>query len=229
MRVAVSHVTIVRGGRTILDDVSLTVEAGERVAVVGPSGAGKSTLLATIAGLERPNRGTVHIGPSRVRPDGRPPDGTGIVLQSYGLLSLLTAAENVELALQARRAAPARVRSAAAAQLAAVGLAARADHLVEELSGGEQQRVAVARALVTEPDLLLADEPTAELDAASRALVLDRLLAREPARTLVIATHDPEVAGRCDRTVTITDGRLARLGAGRAWTEERSDEGRRGV
>jgi putative ABC transport system ATP-binding protein len=206
--ISVSHVTVVRGGRTILDDVIMTVAAGERVAVMGPSGAGKSTLLATLAGLERPNRGTIHIGQSLVRHEGRPPTGLGIVLQNYGLLSLLTAAENVELPLQARRVPAARIRAAAAAELAAVGLAARADHLVEELSGGEQQRVAVARALVTEPDVLVADEPTAELDSASRSVVLDRLLDPAAGRTLVIATHDPEVARCCDRTVTITDGQL---------------------
>lgn len=206
--ISMSQVTVVRGGRVILDDVTVAIAAGERVAVLGPSGAGKSTLLATLAGLERPNRGTVHIGQSPVRHDGRPPAGCGIVLQSYGLLSLLTAAENVELALQARRVPRARVQSAAATELGAVGLSARADHLVEELSGGEQQRVAVARALVTGPDVLLADEPTAELDVASRALVLERLLDPGARRTLVIATHDPDVAVRCDRTATIADGHL---------------------
>ncbi len=205
--ISVDRVTVVRGGRAILHDVSLSVADGERVALLGPSGAGKSTLLATLAGLERPDRGTVQIGQSVVRPEGRPPAGVGIVLQSYGLLSLLTAAENVELALQARREPRARVRAAAVTELSAVGLAARADHLVEELSGGEQQRVAVARALVTGPRVVLADEPTAELDSASRQVVLDRLLDTAAHRTLVIATHDLEVAGLCDRTVTITDGR----------------------
>jgi putative ABC transport system ATP-binding protein len=204
-------VTVVRGGRTILDGVTVTAEPGERVAVVGPSGAGKSTLLATLAGLERPDSGTVQLGQAEIH-------GTealrrfGIVLQGYGLLSLLTAAENVELALQARRVPSARVKTAAAGLLAAVGLAARADHLVEELSGGEQQRVAVARALVTDPDVILADEPTAELDAAARGLVLDLLLETgagiRSGRTLLIATHDPEVAARCDRTVTVSAGRI---------------------
>jgi putative ABC transport system ATP-binding protein len=206
---AARDVTVVRGGRTILDGVTLTAEPGERVAIVGPSGAGKSTLLAALAGLERPDSGTLHLGQSPLR-------GTealrrfGIVLQGYGLLSLLTAAENVELALQARRVPPPDVKAAAARLLAAVGLAGRAGHLVEELSGGEQQRVAVARALVTGPDIVLADEPTAELDAAARGLVLDLLLDRSPAagRTLLIATHDPEVAARCDRTVHISAGRV---------------------
>jgi putative ABC transport system ATP-binding protein len=206
---AARDVTVVRGGRAILDGVTLTAEPGERVAIVGPSGAGKSTLLATLAGLERPDSGTVHLGQSQLH-------GTealrrfGIVLQGYGLLSLLTAAENVELALQARRVPPPDVKAAAARLLAAVGLAPRAGHLVEELSGGEQQRVAVARALVTEPDIVLADEPTAELDAAARGLVLDLLLDASAAagRTLLIATHDPEVAARCDRTVNVSAGRI---------------------
>jgi putative ABC transport system ATP-binding protein len=205
-------VTVVRGGRTILDGVTLTAEPGERVAVVGPSGAGKSTLLAALAGLERPDSGTVHLGQSEIRgPDAI--QRFGIVLQGYGLLSLLTAAENVELALQARRVPSARVRAAAAGLLAAVGLAARADHLVEELSGGEQQRVAVARALVTDPEVVLADEPTAELDAVARGLILDLLLdagrsGSAAGRTLLIATHDPEVASRCDRTVKVSAGHI---------------------
>jgi ABC-type lipoprotein export system ATPase subunit len=198
-----TDVTVVRGGRTILDRVGVTVGPGERVAVVGPSGAGKSTLLAALAGLEPPDAGTVHFGQSPVVPRR-----FGIVLQGYGLLALLTAAENVELALQARRVPRAEVRRASAAALAAVGLAARADHLVEELSGGEQQRVAVARAIVTGPAVVLADEPTAELDAESRATVLDVLLAADSPRTLVIATHDPEVARRCDRTVSLRGGRV---------------------
>jgi predicted ABC-type transport system involved in lysophospholipase L1 biosynthesis ATPase subunit len=206
-----AELTVVRGGRTILDRVEITVSPGERVAVVGPSGAGKSTLLAALAGLERPDTGTVHLGDTDItgRVDPAVRRRLGIVLQGYGLVSLLTAAENVELPLQARRVPRAEVRAAAARQLAAVGLAGRADHLVEELSGGEQQRVAVARALVTGPDVLFADEPTAELDAGSRALVLDLLLDRTAGdRTLLIATHDPEVAERCDRLLTVSDGRL---------------------
>jgi putative ABC transport system ATP-binding protein len=202
-------VTVARAGRTILDGVTLRAEPGERVAIVGPSGAGKSTLLATLAGLERPDSGSVALGGVEVGGVGGGAGQFGIVLQGYGLLSLLTAAENVELALQARRMPPAEVRSAAARLLAAVGLTGRAGHLVEELSGGEQQRVAVARALVTDPDIVLADEPTAELDAAARTLVLDLLIdSTRPGRTLLIATHDPEVAARCDRTVNVSGGRI---------------------
>jgi len=203
---AAVDVTVVRAGRTVLDGVTLRAEPGDRLAVVGPSGAGKSTLLATLAGLERPDSGTVQLGGARI---GAVPLGFGIILQGYGLLSLLTAAENVELALQARRVPAGRVRAEAARLLAAVGLAGRAGNLVEELSGGEQQRVAVARALVTDPDVVLADEPTAELDAATRQIVLDLLLGTaRTGRTLLIATHDPEVAARCDRTVTIHAGRI---------------------
>jgi putative ABC transport system ATP-binding protein len=203
---AAVDVTVVRAGRTVLDGVTLRAEPGDRLAVVGPSGAGKSTLLATLAGLERPDSGTVQLGGARI---GGVPPGFGIILQGYGLLSLLTAAENVELALQARRVPAGRVRAEAARLLAEVGLAGRAGNLVEELSGGEQQRVAVARALVTDPDVVLADEPTAELDAATRQIVLDLLLGTaHTGRTLLIATHDPEVAARCDRTVTIHAGRI---------------------
>ncbi len=206
MTLAAVDVTVVRAGRTVLDGVTLRAEPGDRLAVVGPSGAGKSTLLATLAGLERPDSGTVQLGGARI---GAVPLGFGIILQGYGLLSLLTAAENVELALQARRVPAGRVRAEAARLLAAVGLAGRAGNLVEELSGGEQQRVAVARALVTDPDVVLADEPTAELDAATRQIVLDLLLGTaRTGRTLLIATHDPEVAARCDRTVTIHAGRI---------------------
>jgi len=203
-------VEVVRAGRPILTGVDLTIEAGERVAVIGPSGAGKSTLLAVLAGLEAPDAGTVHFGDrelARARDEVR--HRFGLVLQGYGLVSLLTAAENVELALQARRLPRREVRARAARYLADVGLAGRAEHLVEELSGGEQQRVAVARALATEPDVVLADEPTAELDAVSRQQVLHLLTAVPGSgRTVVIATHDPDVAARCDRRIEVAAGRI---------------------
>jgi len=198
-------VRVVRAGRTILADVDLTVEPGELMAVVGPSGAGKSTLLAVLAGLEPPDGGTVRFGGGEVTAAAR--HRFGIVLQGYGLVSLLTAAENVELALQARRLPRAHVRQRAARYLSEVGLAGRADHLVEELSGGEQQRVAVARALATGPDVVLADEPTAELDPVSREQVLN-LLTVAGDRTVIIATHDPDVAARCDRRVELAAGRI---------------------
>ena len=192
---------LVRGGRVLVDGLDLDVAPGERLAVTGPSGAGKSTLLAALAGLEPPDAGTVEIG-------GEVAGGrhgldlrrrVGLVLQGYGLVSVLTAAENVEVVLRDAGAADAAGRATAA--LTAVGLGRRGGHLVEELSGGEQQRVAVARALVTEPAVLVADEPTAALDAETRAAVLDLLLGSGTA--VVLATHDPAVAARCDRQLRL--------------------------
>jgi putative ABC transport system ATP-binding protein len=134
---------------------------------------------------------------------------TGIVFQGYGLLSLLTAAENVELAQQAQRVPRAQIVRDVPPALEAVGLLARADHLLEELSGGEQQRVAVARALVGGPDVVLADEPTAELDEANRVRVTSLLLdVAASGRLLVIATHDPAVAALCSHHFTISGGRV---------------------
>jgi putative ABC transport system ATP-binding protein len=201
-----TDLVVERAGRRILDQASLTVAGGERVAVTGPSGAGKTTLLHVLAGLERPDRGRVRVGATR---------RVGIVFQGHGLVSLLTAAENVELALQAERLARAEVRRRAAAALAEVGLGPGQDRLVEELSSGQQQRVAVARALVVRPDVLLADEPTAELDAGTREAVLELLLAAaDDGAAVVLGTHDLNLADRCDRQVRMLAGRL--YGAGRA-------------
>jgi putative ABC transport system ATP-binding protein len=193
----------VRDGRVILADVGLVVGPGESVAVMGPSGSGKTSLLALLAGLAVPDGGDVRI-------DGRPVDPrahaaeVAVVLQGYGLVSLLTAAENVEAALRAAGRPVDQVREVAAQSLDAVGLAGHEDQLIEELSGGQQQRVAVARALALRPQILIADEPTAEQDKASRELVLTRLF-EVPHRdgSLVLATHDPEVAERCDQVVTL--------------------------
>jgi heme ABC exporter ATP-binding subunit CcmA len=198
----------VRGGRQILADVSLTAWAGEVLAVTGPSGSGKSSLLALLAGLDHPDSGQVLV-------DGQPlgsgvPDGFGLVLQGYGLVSVLTAAENVEVVLQGRGLARAEVRDRAEAALAAVGLADVEDHLVEQLSGGQQQRVAVARALVMEPTVLLADEFTAELDHESSHRILALVLAvAQRGGLVVIATHDRAVAEACDHELRLVDGRLA--------------------
>ena len=197
-----SGITYARGGRTILDGVDVAVRPGERLAITGPSGAGKSTLLAILAGLEAPDSGTVKLGDDVVRPGAGPAlrRRFGIVFQGYGLLSLLTAAENVELVLAARKVSPRAARARAAEMLTAVGLGPRAEHLVEELSGGEQQRVAIARALAAETEVILADEPTAELDAENRERILALLLgAADRGATVLVATHDPDVWDRCDR------------------------------
>jgi len=200
----------VRAGRAILADVSLTAHAGSAIAVTGPSGSGKSSLLALLAGLERPTSGEVRLAGASLRPgDSATLQRFGLILQGYGLVSVLTAAENVELVLQARGRPAPEVMERARVALDRVGMAEVADHLVEELSGGQQQRVAVARALVAEPDVILADEPTAELDAGNRSMILSLLLdeARR-GRIVVLASHDREVADACDRELHLVDGRL---------------------
>jgi ABC-type lipoprotein export system ATPase subunit len=204
-----------RDRRTILNGVDITVPAGRIAALTGPSGSGKTSLLTVLAALQAPDRGEVFYNGHPVTPRTRDPwsGRVQIAHQSFGLLSLLTAAENVELAAQglpkARRPGRRALRTAAGNALDSVGLAARADHLVDELSGGEQQRIALARAISTEPDLMLADEPTAQLDAENRERVTDLLLdlARNGA-TVIVATHDRELTERCDLVFTLRDGLL---------------------
>ena len=192
-----------RGGRVLFDGVSLTVRPGDKIAVTGPSGSGKTSLLAVLAGLEPPQGGTVLRDGKPVQP-GRLPDGTAAVLQGYGLVSLLTAAENIEIVLRAAGTRPAKAIAAAAAALAELGLADYADHLLQELSGGQQQRVAVARALAARPALLIADEPTAEQDPVTREIVLARMLAvAAEGGAVILATHDPDVADRCDTVLRL--------------------------
>jgi ABC-type lipoprotein export system ATPase subunit len=196
-----------RAGRAVLDEVSVSAYPGEVLAITGPSGSGKSSLLALLAGLEPPDGGTVsRTGP---QPDGTVPAGYGLVLQGYGLVSVLSAAENVEVVLQGMGLERNDILDRAEDALAVLGLEEVADHLVEQLSGGQQQRVAIARALVVEPAVLLADELTAELDHDSRLRVLDRVFAlADRGSTVVICTHDPEVAARCHRQIELTNGRL---------------------
>jgi putative ABC transport system ATP-binding protein len=201
---------------TILDHVDLRIEAREFVAILGPSGSGKSTLLALMAGLDRPTEGEVLL-------DGRPIQhlsedalarlrrrNVGFVFQSFQLLPNLTARENVLLPLELLGRVDAGER--ADALLAAVGLEERGHHYPSQLSGGEQQRVALARAFAPDPPLLLADEPTGNLDTATGARVLDLLgeLRAAAGTTLVLVTHDPAVAARADRRVHLRDGRVER-------------------
>ena len=202
---AADRVRYQRAGRLILNEVTVAAYPGEVLAVTGPSGSGKSSLLALLAGLERPDAGSVHRAAEA--PAEGVPAGYGLVLQGYGLISVLTAAENVEVVLQGQRVERNEVRDRAEDALEAVGLADVADHLVEQLSGGQQQRVAIARALVTEPTVLLADELTAELDHESRQRVLERVFGlAEAGSTVVLCTHDPELAASCHREIRLTNG-----------------------
>jgi putative ABC transport system ATP-binding protein len=199
---------------TVLDGVDLAVAHGEALAIVGPSGSGKSTLLGLLAGLDRPSAGSVLIDGvpiERLSEDALAllrRDKLGFVFQSYQLLGHLTARENVLLPLELRRV-PDRVERAAQL-LDSVGLAGRAHHYPSTLSGGEQQRVALARAFAAEPRILLADEPTGNLDTRTGVRVLDLLftLKAERGTTLVLVTHDAALAARADRVVHMDGGRL---------------------
>ncbi|MBI4604443.1 MAG: ABC transporter ATP-binding protein [Planctomycetes bacterium] len=199
-----------------LRDIDLTIEPGELVAIMGPSGAGKSTLLYVIGGLERPTRGVVRVGgtdASSMTEDELTllrRRSIGFVFQSFNLLDGLSAQENVALPLLIAGTREKDALERAAEALKLVGLDARARHLPGELSGGEQQRVAVARALVTEPLLILADEPTGNLDSASgsRLISLLRALADDRRQTILLVTHDPRFASSADRLVHLEDGRV---------------------
>jgi putative ABC transport system ATP-binding protein len=194
-----------RGGQQILAGVDLTVTAGQSLAVTGPSGSGKTSLLAILGGLLAPTEGTVLIDGEPLTQFAGPARGVSLVLQGYGLVSLLTAAENIETALRAAGRPARTARSVALAALERLGLLAHADQLVHELSVGQQQRTAVARALALEPRLLIADEPTAELDPAARILAMARMFeVADSGGALVLATHDPEVAERCDQVLDLT-------------------------
>ena len=199
-----------------VDDVTLTIEPGEVVVLLGASGSGKSSLLALAGGLVTPTAGTVRIGDtdlvaaSRKERDAVRRDRVGLVFQSANLFASLSALDQLLLVAHIEGEPPARHRERAMALLGEVGIADRADRRPHELSGGERQRVGIARALFTEPDVLLADEPTAALDT-ERTREVAALLAREThdhSVATMIATHDPEVVPFADRVVRIRDGRL---------------------
>jgi putative ABC transport system ATP-binding protein len=198
----------------ILKGVSLRLDQGESLAVLGPSGSGKSSLMAVIAGLERADAGQVRLAGQDI--SGLNEDGLarlrgrslGIVLQAFHLLPTMTALENVSVPLELAGADDPRGR--AAFELEAVGLGHRLTHYPAQLSGGEQQRVAIARATAPRPQLLLADEPTGNLDSKTGAAIIDLLFERagKAGAGLLVITHDPAVASRAGRTVQMSDGRL---------------------
>lgn len=199
---------------TILDGVSFPVARGESIAIVGPSGSGKSTLLSLLAGLDAPSAGRVVLDGEEI--SGMDEDGrarvrgekVGFVFQSFQLLPSLTALENVMLPLELRGQGDAEV--AAREILGQVGLGERLGHYPRQLSGGEQQRVAVARAFVTRPSLLFADEPTGNLDTRTGQAIIELLfdLNARAGTTLVLVTHDEHLAERCGRTLRLDSGRL---------------------
>lgn len=224
--IAISHLDLSLGSGAarvhILKDVTLTIRQGETVGLIGPSGSGKSTLLMVMAGLEQPDSGEVVVAGTRfnglnedalARFRGR---NIGIVFQSFNLIPTMTARENVAVPLELAGRADAAER--AARELAAVGLSDRLDHYPAQLSGGEQQRVALARALAPDPAILVADEPTGNLDEATGQQIVELMFRQRAARgmTLVLVTHDASLAQRCDRVVRLRSGRIEHAPVGAA-------------
>lgn len=209
MRLAAGDHTV-----TVLDDVTLEIPEKQIVAIAGPSGSGKSTLLGLIAGLDRPTAGSIRLDGLEITTLAESEmarfrrKNIGYIFQSFHLIPTLTAQENVAVPLELRGDPSASARSAEL--LSTVGLQDRQSHYPIQLSGGEQQRVAVARAFACRPSILLADEPTGNLDSATGRQVIDLLLAlnRDHGSTLVLVTHDPNLASYADRIITLRDGRI---------------------
>src|SRR5262245_8290756 len=207
-------VTSGAGPLTILHPTSFTVARGRAVAITGPSGSGKSTLLGLIAGLDAPTTGTIRLDGTAITSLGEEAlarlrgEKIGVVFQFFHLLPSLTAYENILVPMEIAGVADAAPR--AKRLLADVGLSDRGHHLPSQLSGGEQQRVAIARALANDPPIVLADEPTGNLDSATGRQVIDLLVSinRDRARTLVLVTHDAELAGLADEVISLRDGRV---------------------
>jgi putative ABC transport system ATP-binding protein len=207
-------VTTAAGALTILHPTSFVIPAGRVVAIAGPSGSGKSTMLGLMAGLDAPTTGTISLDGTEITSLGEDAlarlrgERVGIVFQFFHLLPSLTAYENVLVPMEIAgvRHAPARAR----ALLAEVGLSERGHHYPAQLSGGEQQRVAIARAMANDPVILLADEPTGNLDSATGQQIIDLLISMRKARgrTLVLVTHDPGLADRADEVMMMRDGRI---------------------
>ncbi len=200
----------------VLENLSLEVPRGEFLALMGPSGSGKSTLLNLIGGLDRPTQGSIQVAEDRIdllsdrKLAAWRASHVGLVFQLYNLLPVLTAERNVELPLLLTHLSKAERRQHVATALAVVGLSHRTKHYPRQLSGGEQQRVGIARAIVTDPTLLLCDEPTGDLDRKSGDEILNLLQAlnREHGKTIVMVTHDPHASARAARTVYLNKGQL---------------------
>ena len=205
-----------RGKVTALSDVTLTIPDGQMLAIQGPTGGGKSTLLQMLGALEKPTSGSVELGEDSISslPDSKLANiratEIGFVFQGFNLIPTLTAQENVETALAPLGLSASERRERAASALADVGLSDRASHRPAELSGGQQQRVAIARALVKGPSVLLADEPTGNLDEETRDEIMDLLegLWRDKGLTLILVTHDSAVAKRAERRIHIKQGKV---------------------
>lgn len=201
----------------VLESVSLTLAAGETLALTGESGSGKSTLLHVIGGLEAADRGSIRLGDRELVGLGDVElaelrrERVGVVFQQFNLIATLTAVENAELPGVLAGEPASKIRKRAMALLDELGLADRADHRPEALSGGEQQRVAIARGLLFQPPVLLADEPTGNLDSANaeRLWGVLRRVAKEHDTTVVMVTHEPTAASQCERVVIMQDGRVA--------------------
>jgi len=201
----------------VLGGLDLEIPEGEFLALMGPSGSGKSTLLNLIGGLDRPSQGSVEVGNERIdslsdrRLAAWRARHVGLVFQFYNLMPVLTAQKNVELPLLLTRLSRAERKKRAVIALDIVGLAQRNNHYPRTLSGGEQQRVGIARAIVTDPTILLCDEPTGDLDRKSGDEILDLLqaLSREQGKTIVMVTHDIHAAARASRTLYLNKGKLS--------------------
>ena len=204
-RVGFAH----RGAPPVLQDISLVVERGESIAIVGPSGSGKTTLLALIGGLLRPQTGAIHLSDAPGAPPRPVMDETSWVLQTVNVLTDRSVLDNVVIGAYADGASRQQGVARAQEALEAVGLADHANRPVRTLSGGENQRVVIARALVSRRMVVLADEPTGQLDQTTSATVVDALLRTAVDRVLIIVTHDPDVAARCARTYRLAAGHLS--------------------